>query len=119
MSDWAPGSAPTSTSEIHRETDAGMTAQNELRLLPWMGPEGKPCYLDTDDREGYMSRLADHIESVQLGMASELLGQTVQVLDDETEDLEKLKLVAEQLAGALRDVLRVATSRGHRLVTPE
>lgn len=93
-----------------------MTAQNDLRLLPWTGPEGKPCYLDTDDREGYMSRLADHIESVQLGMAAELLGQE---LDDETEDLEKLKLVAGQLAGALRDVLRVATSRGGRLVTPE
>ncbi|GAA1676970.1 hypothetical protein GCM10009680_15590 [Streptomyces yatensis] len=119
MSDWVPRGAPTSSSDIHREADAGMTAQNDLRLLPWVGPEGKPCYLDTDDREGYMSRLADHIEAVQLGMATELLGQAGQVLDDETEDLEKLKLVAAQLASALRDVLRVATSRGHRLVTPE
>ncbi len=119
MSDWAPGGAPTSSSEIHREANAGMTAQHELRLLPWAGPEGKPCYLDTDDREGYMSRLADHIEAVQLGMASELLGQAPQVLDDETADPEKLRLLAAQLAGALRDVLRVATSRGHRLATPE
>ncbi|MEU9964866.1 hypothetical protein [Streptomyces malaysiensis] len=95
-----------------------MTAQHELRLLPWAGPEGKPCYLDTDDREGYMSRLADHIETEQLGMASELLRQALQVLDDETADLEKLRLVAAQLAGALRDVLRVATSRGSRLATP-
>ncbi|WP_167502337.1 hypothetical protein [Streptomyces malaysiensis] len=96
-----------------------MTAQNELRLLPWTGPEGKPCYLDTDDREGYMSRLADHIEAVQLGMVSELLEQTLQVPDDDAADLEKLRLVVAQLAGALRDVLRVATSRGHRLPTPE
>ncbi|WP_093463082.1 hypothetical protein [Streptomyces melanosporofaciens] len=96
-----------------------MTVQNELRLLPWTGPEGKPCYLDTDDREGFMSRLADHIEAEQLGMASELLGQALQALDDETADLEKLKLVAGQLAGALRDVLRVATSRGSRLATPD
>ncbi|MGW5442141.1 hypothetical protein [Streptomyces asiaticus] len=96
-----------------------MTAQNQLRLLPWTGPEGKLCYLDTDDREGYMSRLADHIESVQLGMAAELLGHSVQVLDNETEDVEKLRLVAAQLAGALRDALRVATSRGSRLVTPD
>ncbi|MGP3940780.1 hypothetical protein [Streptomyces sp. 6N106] len=96
-----------------------MTAQNQLRLLPWTGPEGKPCYLHTDDREGFMSRLADHIEAEQLGVASELLGQSVQVLDDETEDLEKLRLVAAQLAGALRDVLRVATSRGNRLATPD
>ncbi|MEU5922653.1 hypothetical protein ABZ817_03010 [Streptomyces antimycoticus] len=96
-----------------------MTAQHELRLLPWAGPEGKPCYLDTDDREGYMSRLADHIEAVQLGMAAELLGQAHQVLDNETADLEKLRLLAAQLAGALRDVLRVASSRGSRLATPD
>ncbi|MFG2580011.1 hypothetical protein [Streptomyces malaysiensis] len=96
-----------------------MTAQHELRLLPWAGPEGKPCYLDTDGREGFMSRLADHIEAEQLGMAAELLGQSVQILDNETEDLEKLRLVAAQLTGALRDVLRVATSRGQRLAAPE
>ncbi|EXU65037.1 hypothetical protein Z951_27535 [Streptomyces sp. PRh5] len=96
-----------------------MTAQNKLRLLPWTGPEGKPCYLDTDDREGFMSRLADHIEAEQLGMASELLREAVPVLDDETADLEKLRFVAEQLAGALLDVLRVATSRGSRLSTTD
>lgn len=47
-----------------------MTVPNELRLLPWSGPEGKPCYLSTDDREGYMSRLADYIEAAQLGRPS-------------------------------------------------
>ncbi|MFR0352664.1 hypothetical protein [Streptomyces sediminimaris] len=90
-----------------------MTAQNELRLLPWVGPEGKPCYLNTDDPDGFMSRLADHIESVQLGMASELLEQATEVLGDEAANVEELSLLAAQLAGALRDVLRVATSRGH------
>lgn len=91
-----------------------MTAQNGLRLLPWVGPEGKPCYLNTDDLEGYMSRLADHIEAVQLGMASELPEQALPVLDDATPSGEELSLLAGQLAGALRDVLRVATGRGHR-----
>lgn len=52
-----------------------MTAPNELRLLPWTGPEGKPCYLSTDDRGGYMSRLADNVEAVQLGSAAQLLEQ--------------------------------------------
>ncbi|MEV5909868.1 hypothetical protein ACWEGX_07250 [Streptomyces chartreusis] len=52
-----------------------MTAPNRLRLLPWSGPEGKSCYLSTDDGEGYMSRLADNIEAVQLGTAAELLEQ--------------------------------------------
>ncbi|MEU1413069.1 MULTISPECIES: hypothetical protein [unclassified Streptomyces] len=89
-----------------------MTAHNGLRLLPWAGPEGKPCYLSTDNAEGFMSRLADHIEAIQLGMASELLEQAAPVLDDETTNGEELSLLTTQLAGALRDVLRVATSRG-------
>ncbi|MGW2696708.1 hypothetical protein [Streptomyces sp. NPDC001296] len=90
-----------------------MTARNELRLLPWPGPEGKPCYLSTDDRDSHMSRLADSIESVQLGLAAELLEHALDTLEDEDAGLEDLRLLAKELTGALRDVLRVATSRGH------
>jgi hypothetical protein len=68
--------------------------------------------LSTDDQDGYVSRLADHIEACQLGMASQLLEHSRQALDEETEDLEELNLLAAQLSSALRDVLRVATSRG-------
>ncbi len=82
-----------------------MTTQDELRLLPWAGPDGKPCYLSTDDQGGYVSRLADHIEAFQLGMATQLLEHSRQVLDDQTEDLEELHLLAAQLTSALRDVL--------------
>lgn len=89
-----------------------MTARSGLRLLPWLGPEGKPCYLSTDDSEGFMSRLADHIESIQLGMASQLLEHAAPAVDDGTANEEELRLLAAQLAGALRDVLRVANSRG-------
>ncbi|WP_055530599.1 hypothetical protein [Streptomyces graminilatus] len=96
-----------------------MTAQNELRLLPWSGPEGKPCYLSTDDRDGYMSRLADNIESVQLGTAAELLKQAAETFGDEQAGPEDMQLLAKELTGALRDVLRVATSRGHLLVVNE
>ncbi|MFF9027109.1 hypothetical protein [Streptomyces iakyrus] len=95
-----------------------MTAHDELRLLPWAGPDGKPCYLSTDDRGGYVSRLADHIEAFQLGLAFQLLEHSRQVLDDKTEDPEELNLLAAQLTSALRDVLRVATSRGRAPVTP-
>jgi hypothetical protein len=49
-----------------------MMTQDELRLLPWSGPGGKPCYLSTDDRDGYVSRLADRIEALQLGAADQL-----------------------------------------------
>ncbi|MEU1577377.1 hypothetical protein ABZ519_40745 [Streptomyces collinus] len=95
-----------------------MTAEDELRLLPWVGPDCKPCYLSTGDQGGYVSRLADHIEAYQLGMASQLLEHAGQVLDDDTEDLEELHLLAAQLTSALRDVLRVAISRGGRPVGP-
>ncbi|MFD5748409.1 hypothetical protein [Streptomyces sp. NPDC127033] len=92
---------------------------DELRLLPWTGPDGKPCYLSTDSGDGIMSRLANNIEEMQLGMAASLLEQALPVLADGNADSESLSLLAAQLADALRDVLRVATSRGHRLVAPE
>ncbi|MCN9243138.1 hypothetical protein NGF19_20450 [Streptomyces sp. RY43-2] len=96
-----------------------MTALNELRLLPWSGPEGKPCYLSTDGGDGHMSRLADNIEAVQLGLATQLLDQASETLGDGSADLEDLRLLAKDLTGALRDVLRVATSRGHLLAVSE
>jgi hypothetical protein len=96
-----------------------MTAPNELRLLPWSGPEGKPCYLSTDNRGGYMSRLADNIEAVQLGAAADLLEQASETLNDEDAALEEMRQLAKELIGTLRDVLRVATSRGHLLALSE
>ncbi|MEU2964166.1 hypothetical protein ABZ687_04215 [Streptomyces ardesiacus] len=92
-----------------------MTPQNELRLLPWSGPDGKPCYLSTDDSGGYMSRLADNIEAVQLGTAADLVEQVSAVLGDRDADPENLHRMLTELTGALRDVLRVANSRGSRL----
>lgn len=89
-----------------------MTPRNELRLLPWSGPEGKPCYLSTDDSNGHMSRLADNIEAVQLGMAANLLEQAQEVLDEEGTEAQVLHPLLPDLTGALRDVLRVAISRG-------
>jgi hypothetical protein len=96
-----------------------MTAPNELRLLPWSGPEGKPCYLSTDDNGGYMSRLADNIEAVQLGTAAELLEQASDALIDQEAGTEDLRRLAKELTGALRDVLRIATSRGQLLAVRE
>ncbi|MFF1500707.1 hypothetical protein ACFVZR_12655 [Streptomyces sp. NPDC058316] len=96
-----------------------MTAPNELRLLPWSGPDGKPCYLSTDDRGGYMSRLVDNIEALQLGTAAELLEEASETLDDQDAALEEMRCLAKELTGALRDVLRVATSRGYLLAVSE
>ncbi|MGW3112731.1 hypothetical protein [Streptomyces sp. NPDC001091] len=88
-----------------------MTAPSEFRLLPWVGPEGKPCYLSTDDRGGYLSRLADNIEAVQLGFAAELLEQALDTLDDSDAEPDEIHSLAGELTGVLRDVLRVAFSR--------
>jgi hypothetical protein len=96
-----------------------MTAPNTLRLLPWSGPEGKPCYLSTDDGEGYMSRLADKIEAMQLGTAAELLERASNKLDDQGTGSEDMRRLAKDLTGALREVLRVATSRGDLLAVSD
>ncbi|MFE9813954.1 hypothetical protein [Streptomyces sp. NPDC005773] len=92
-----------------------MTTPNELRLLPWSGPDDKACYLSTDDPDGYMSRLADNIESVQLGTAAALLEAVSEPLDDEDADPTELRRLGHDLTRALKDVLRVAVSRGHLL----
>lgn len=95
-----------------------MTASSELRLLPWSGPDGKPCYLSADDTAGYLSCLADNAEEIQLDFGTELLTHAREVLADATSDPEELRLLATDLTGALRDAVRVATSRGHRLPRP-
>ncbi|WP_242593365.1 hypothetical protein [Streptomyces sp. GB4-14] len=92
-----------------------MTTSHELRLLPWTGPDGKPCFLSTDDNGGNMSRLADNIESAQLGMATALLDRALDILAQAETDPDDLRLLTKDLTGALRDTPRVATSRGHRL----
>lgn len=87
------------------------------RLLPWAGPEGKPCYLVTDGT-GYLSRVADNIESVQLGMSAELLDHAADMLDDQKATSAQLRFLAARMAEALRDVHRIAESRGARLPGP-
>ncbi|MEV2212755.1 hypothetical protein AB0H86_15105 [Streptomyces sp. NPDC050997] len=84
------------------------------RLLPWPGPEGKPCYV-VGDGTGYVSRLADETERVQLGMAGDLLGHAAQLLAERGVSQGELHYLARCLADSLRDVSRVAESRGARL----
>ncbi|MFE9910946.1 hypothetical protein [Streptomyces clavifer] len=96
-----------------------MTTPNELRLLPWSGPGDKPCYLSTDDPDGYMSRLADGIEAVQLGTASALLEEASEALDNQDTSLDEMRCLVTELTGTLRDVFRIATSRGRLLVTSD
>ncbi|UKY50383.1 hypothetical protein [Streptomyces inhibens] len=85
------------------------------RLLPWTTPEGKTCFLMSDDRgEGGLSRVADRIEAVQLDMADGLLDHAADMLGDNKATEPELRFLGRQLSAALRDVHRVAESRGAR-----
>ncbi|KOU67335.1 hypothetical protein ADK57_16640 [Streptomyces sp. MMG1533] len=88
-------------------------------MLPWAGSDGKPCYLVEDGNgTGYLSRVADTIESVQLGMAGELLDHAADMLADRKATSAQLHFLAARMAEALRDVHRIAESRGARLHVP-
>lgn len=84
------------------------------RLLPWTGADGKPCYL-VGDGTGYVARLADEIEDVQIDMADALLGHADELLAERRVTSGELHYLARRLSESLRDVKRVAESRGVRL----
>ncbi|MFF2962314.1 hypothetical protein ACFVT1_26010 [Streptomyces sp. NPDC057963] len=92
----------------------GTDEPGTVRLLPWTGADGKPCYV-IGDGSGYVSRAADDIESVQLGMAGDLLGHAADLLADRRVTGSELHFLASRLTESLRDVKRVAESRGARL----
>ncbi|MGV4981643.1 hypothetical protein ACVB8X_00650 [Streptomyces sp. NRAIS4] len=89
-----------------------------LRLLPWPSPDGKPCYLSTDDTGGHLSRLADDMEAAQLATAVDILNLTRTVLDDPASPYAEVRYAGLRLAECLTDALRVAESRGLRIPTP-
>ncbi|NUP23766.1 MAG: hypothetical protein HOZ81_48480 [Streptomyces sp.] len=86
----------------------------DVRLLPWAGEGGKPCYLDTDGT-GYVSRAADTVERVQLGMADELLEHAADMLADRRATPAQLRFLLARMSEALADACRIAVSRGGRL----
>uniref|UniRef100_UPI003FD79C8F DUF7848 domain-containing protein n=1 Tax=Streptomyces luteireticuli TaxID=173858 RepID=UPI003FD79C8F len=99
--------------------DASRTAEYtpdvELRLLPWAGPGNKPCYLSSGAEHGLLADLACRIEGDQLDQADELLGHVERLLNRDGAKPDELQLLVRPLAAALRDVARVAVSRGERL----
>ncbi|MGW7241673.1 hypothetical protein [Streptomyces sp. NPDC054804] len=98
------------------EPNSHAHAPTSLRLLPWPTPEGKPCYLVTDNDGGYLSRLADDLETAQLATGTDVLGRARQVLDDPMSPYTEVRYAGIRLAECLTDALRVAESRGMRLV---
>lgn len=86
-----------------------------LRLLPWPSPEGKPCFLAPSAEGGYLSRLADEMEAVQLATGEDVLDLARKVLTDPASPYTEVRYAGIRLAECLSDVLRVAESRGLRL----
>lgn len=92
-----------------------MTSHMQVaRRLPWSTLEGNPCYL-VGSATGFLSKVADNIESVQLGMAGDLLGHTGDLLANPKATPEEVRFVAARLTESLREVHRIAESRGDRL----
>ncbi|GAA2506853.1 hypothetical protein GCM10023100_41140 [Actinocorallia cavernae] len=95
-----------------------MSTAETARLLPWSTLDGNPCFL-RGDGTGYLSRVADSIESVQLGMAGELLGHAADMLADDKATPDQLRFALARMSESLRDVHRIAESRGARLPVPD
>ncbi|MFF1353714.1 hypothetical protein [Streptomyces sp. NPDC058297] len=113
---------------IYRSHDA--TTVTLARLLPWSNLDGNPCYLvgdGTANSHSHLSRVADNVESVQLDMAEELLDHAADLLGEGEGEGEgagnttapQLHFLASRLAESLRDVHRIALSRGERLPAPD
>ncbi|WP_086565891.1 hypothetical protein [Streptomyces africanus] len=86
-----------------------------MRLLPWTGTDGKPCYLSTDDPDSLLSRLADDIEAAQLASAEQVQAGAEAVLRDAKAGERALRFALVRALESLGDVLRVAVSRGERI----
>lgn len=85
------------------------------RLLPWTTPEGKPCYLSTDDDHSLLSRIADDIEAAQLDSGEQVLAGARAVLGDRKAGERAVRFALTRATESLEDVLRVAISRGGRI----
>jgi hypothetical protein len=82
-----------------------------MRLLPWTGADGKPCYLSTDDPDSLISRLADDVEAAQLASAEQVFAGAKAVLGDPKAGERAVRFALARAVESLGDVLRVAVSR--------
>lgn len=94
--------------------EEGAAEHSGARLLPWANADGNPCYL-VSDGTGYVSRIADGVECMQLDMADGILGHAEDLLACQQVTSPELRFLARGLTDALRDVRRIAESRGARL----
>ncbi|WP_329435110.1 hypothetical protein OG564_28725 [Streptomyces sp. NBC_01280] len=104
---------------IYESRDGAAVTASRPRLLPWANLDGNPCYLLTDSTgTSHLSRVADNVEAVQLGMADDLLDHAADLLGDSRATASQLRFLASRLTESLHDVHRIARSRGARLPAP-
>ncbi|MDF6020444.1 hypothetical protein [Streptomyces sp. JH34] len=84
---------------------------SSLRLLPWNSPEGKPCYLSTDDADSRMSRLADEVEAELVASGAVVPAGAEAVPADAAAGESAVRFALTRTAESLRDALRVARCR--------
>ncbi|MGW2838490.1 hypothetical protein ACWCWD_11910 [Streptomyces sp. NPDC001493] len=87
---------------------------SQFRLLPWNSPEGRRCYLSTDDPESRLSRLADEVEADLVACGEDVLDGAREVLADPVAGEAAVRFALKATADSLRDVLRVAECREGR-----
>ena len=96
-----------------------MSSGHRPRLRPWTTDDGKRCMLSTDAEGGFLSRLADDFEAVQLGLGADMVKEASKVLDNPMATYSEVRYMALRLSECLADALRIAESRGLRLPVPD
>ncbi|MDH6628414.1 hypothetical protein M2271_006247 [Streptomyces sp. LBL] len=91
------------------------TTSGDLRLLPWTTPDGRPCYLSTDNDHSRLSQLADDLEAAQLDSGEQVLAGVRDVLADPRAGERAVRFALTRAAECLADLLRIAVSRGERI----
>ncbi|MGK5638006.1 hypothetical protein ACSNOK_06765 [Streptomyces sp. URMC 126] len=106
---------PAMSMPIRADSPRDHGAGAGLRLLPWAGFENKPLYLVGGGHGSFLGRMADMVEEEQLALADALLNHVEEMTNRPDGGPEEMHYIVSPLAMALRDVLRVAVSRGVRL----
>ncbi|MFH9616138.1 hypothetical protein ACH4MM_20880 [Streptomyces pratensis] len=83
-------------------------------MLPWNSPEGRPCYLSTEDPGSRMSRLADEVEAEMVESGTAVLFGAEAVPADPAAGEVAVRFALTRAVESLRDVLRVAECRQGR-----
>ncbi|MFE7749053.1 hypothetical protein [Streptomyces sp. NPDC057428] len=88
--------------------------ESPLRLLPWNSPEGRPCYLSTDNPGSMLSGLADEVEAELVSCGEAVLSGAEAVLADAAAGEVAVRFALRRTTESLRDALRVAHCREGR-----